>query len=148
MRTTVVASNMDNAPIRRPQTMLDTLKGALGDDVYLLDYLPADQVGMVAPGDTKEGHVPYKVELGMTPEADHEQVTVFAYMSTVVRQKDLPDVHFQGRTAQGLTKKYRLETVLSEGRVNEAFRRVKDLPAAAVLVLLQVCLRFLIFAAS
>jgi hypothetical protein len=82
---TVVASNMDNASTGRPQTMLGTLKSALGDDVCLLNYHPADQVGMVAPGEAKEGYVPYKIELGTTPEADDEQVTVFAYMSTAVR---------------------------------------------------------------
>jgi hypothetical protein len=142
--TTAIASSMENASTRRPQTMLGTLKHALGDDVYLLDHLPADQVGLVGPDDAKEGHVPYKIELGTTPEADDEQVTVFAYMSTAIRQKELPDIHFRGRTAHGLSKKYRLETVLSEGRLNEAFKQVKDLPAAAILVLLHVCIYLLI----
>jgi hypothetical protein len=144
MREVALASSMDKALGARPQTMLSTLKSALGSDVYLFDYLPTNQVDMIVYGNAKEDHVPYKVELGITPETDDEQVTVFAYVSTFVRQKELPDIHFFGHTAQGLSKKYRLEAILSEGRVNVAFKQVKDLPASAVVVLLQIFLDLLI----
>jgi hypothetical protein len=125
----------------RPYIMLDTLKHALGADMYLLKYLPVEMVDMIAHGEAKEGHIPYKIEFGMTFELQDVLIKVYAYMSTTARKKDLPEIRFYGRTFHGSLVQYRLETVLSEGKLHEVFEPVKNLTVSAILVLLQVCLK-------
>jgi hypothetical protein len=124
----------------RPHIMIDTLRNTLGNDMYLLEYLPIEKVDMLAHGEAKDGYIPYKIEFGTTSEPHNVHVKVYAYMLTSARQKDLPEIRFYGRAPHGSLVQYRLEAVLSEGQLHEVFKPVRSLSASAVVVLLQACL--------
>jgi hypothetical protein len=121
----------------RPQTILQTLERTLGGDLHLLRHLPKDTVVGVGPSDALEDHVASKIEFGTTQDGGN-RVTVYAYMSTSSRQRNLPEVHLRGRQPGGAWKPFRIEELISQGEIHVAFERVKHITTAAMKALLQV----------
>jgi hypothetical protein len=118
-------------------SFLEAMRGAEDQ----LQYLPLDEVELVAHNDGIKDHIPQKISYGFI-ESKHGRIEVFAYlMSTHTGTHNLPDIHFYGRRFDGRLKRYHHPDLARHGWLYSPFDVIKDMPGEyPAIVLLHVSL--------